>query len=131
MYRKLVVSSLIGAGLVIPTMAVAQNDEWKQKMEDAQEAKDELMDAVAAKSGSKAAAAATKLTGILQETREYWTGVKMPDVVKLADANLAALGAMSKLAGSGKMDQAKAAFDKIGDSCSVCHDIHPENRLAK
>ena len=117
MYRKLVVTSIIGAGLLIPAASVAQNDEWKQKMEDAQEAKDDLMDAIGAKSGVKATQATTKLTRILQETREYWTGVKMPDVVKLADANLAAIDAMSKLAGSGKMDQAKAAFDKIGETC--------------
>ena len=131
MYRKLTVTSLIGAGLVIPITVVAQNDEWKQKMEDAQEAKDDLMDAIGAKSGVKATQATTKLTRILQETREYWMGVKMPDVVKLADANLAAIDAMSKLAGSGKMDQAKAAFDKIGETCSSCHDLHPEKRLAK
>jgi soluble cytochrome b562 len=131
MYRKLVVTSLIGASLVIPTLAVAQNDEWKQKMEDAQEAKDDLMDAVGAKSGPKAVEATAKMAKILQEAKEYWAGLKMADVVKLADANLAALDAMSKLAGSGKMDQSKAAFDKIGDSCSVCHDVQPEMRLTK
>jgi len=131
MHRKLVVASLIGAGLVIPTMVVAQNDDWKQKMEDAQEAKDDLMDAVGAKSGPKAVEATAKMTKILQETKQYWAGRKMADIVKLADANLAALDAMSKLAASGKMDQAKAAFDKIGDSCSACHDVHPEKRPAQ
>ena len=31
----------------------------------------------------------------------------------------------------GKIDTAKAAFDKINTSCSACRDIHPENRLRK
>ena len=71
------------------------------------------------------------MTKILRETKQYWAGLKMADIAKLADANLTAMEEMSKLAGSGKMDQAKADFDKIGASCSACHDIHPEKRLSK
>ena len=131
MNRKLIVTAWIGAGLAIPAAVIAQNDDWKQKMEDAQEAKDDLMDAVAAKSGPKAIEATSKMTRILTETRQFWAEQKMADVVKLADDNIAALNEMAKIAASGSMDQGKAAFAKINSACSACHDVHPENRLTK
>ena len=121
----------MGLGLLIPAAAPAQNDEWKQKMEDAQEAKDDLLDAVNAKSGPKAVGATAKISKILLETKQFWADKKMPDIVKLADANLVATDALSKLAASGNMDQSKAAYDKLNSSCSACHDVHPENRLGK
>jgi Cytochrome C' len=131
MYRKLLVTSLIGAGLAIPTVIYAQNDEWRQKMDDAQDAKDELMEAVKDKSGPKAAEETAKITKLLQETKAFWAEQKMADIVKLADDNIAASNDMAKIAASGKMDTAKTAFDKINTTCSACHDIHPENRLKK
>ena len=131
MKQKWIALSLIGAGLAIPTAMVAQNDDWKQKMEDAQEAKDDLMDAVDAKAGPKAAEAAAKMLKILLETKQFWAGQKMADVVKLADDNIAALNEMAKIAGSGSMDQGKAVFAKVNNTCSACHDTHPENRLKK
>ena len=131
MNRKWIAIAGIGAGLAIPATVIAQNDDWKQKMEDAQEAKDDLMDAVAAKSGPKAIEATSKMTRILTETRQFWAEQKMADVVKLADDNIAALNEMAKIAESGNMDQGKAVFAKINSACSACHDIHPENRLTK
>jgi hypothetical protein len=131
MNRKFIVMSLIGAGLAIPTAVVAQNDDWKQKMEDAQEAKDDLMDAVGAKSGPKAVEATAKLMKILLESKEFWAGQKLADVVKLVDDNIAALNEMAKIAGSGNMDQGKVVFAKVNNTCSACHDTHPENRLKK
>ena len=131
MYRKLLVTSLIGASLALPTVVFAQNDEYRQKMEDAQEAKDDLMDAVKDKSGPKAAAAAAKIAKILQEAKAFWAARKMADIMKLADDDIAAANDMANIAASGKMDTAKAAFDKINVACSACHDIHPENRLKK
>jgi soluble cytochrome b562 len=131
MKHKLIAVSMIGAGLAIPTAVVAQNDDWKQKMEDAQEAKDDLMDSVDAKSAPKAAEATAKMLKILLETKQFWAGQKMADVVKLADDNIAALNEMAKLAGSGNMEQGKAAFTKVNSTCSACHDTHPENRLKK
>ena len=131
MYRKLLVTPLIGAALAIPTVIYAQNDEWRQKMEDAQEAKDDLMGAVKDKSGPKAAEATAKISKILQESKAFWAEQKMDDIVKTADDSIAAANDMTRIAASGKMDTAKAAFDKINVSCSACHDLHPEDRLTK
>ena len=129
MHRKLIIASMLGAVLTIPAAIVAQDDAWRMKMDDAQDAKDDLMDAVDAKSGPKAAEATAKMTKIVQETKQFWAAKKMADIVTLADASLAALNEMSKMAAAGKMDQSKAVYQKIGATCSACHDVHPEKRL--
>jgi len=115
---------------MVPGMLVAQDDAYRQKMDDAQDAKDDLMDAIGAKSGPKAAIATAKMTKTVQEVKQFWAAKKMADIVKLADASLAALDAMNKLVSSGKVDQSEEAFQKINDTCSACHDAHPEKRLA-
>jgi cytochrome c556 len=71
------------------------------------------------------------MIAIMTETKTFWAEKKMDDIVKLADGSLSALNEMAALAKSGKMDNAKAAFDKINASCSACHDLHPENRVKK
>lgn len=118
-----------GLAFALPVAVYGQNDAWKQKMEDAQSAQDDLTDAIQAKSGPKALAAAAKMTAILKETKQFWAGRKMADVVRLADENLAALGEMTKMAGSGKMEKAQAAAELISTTCSACHNIHPEGRM--
>jgi hypothetical protein len=131
MKRNALLMTIMSLGLAVPASVTAQSPEWTQKMDDCQDAKDDLQDAVGAKSGPKAAAAMTKITAILKETREFWAKQNMPDTVKLADNALAAAADMDKIAKSGKMDTAKAAFDKLNTACSSCHDTHPENKLKK
>lgn len=130
MRYQLVIASLLGIILIIPAAVVAQDDAYRQKMDDAQDAKDDLMDAIDHKSGPKAVEATAKMTKIVLEAKQFWAAKNMADIVKLADASLAALDEMNKLAASGKIDQSKAAFQKIGDTCSACHDAHPEKRVA-
>ncbi len=131
MNRKKLITTVLAAGLALPVAVRAQNEEWRQKMEDAQEAKDDLMEAVSDKSGPKAAAASAKIARILQETKTFWAAQKMTDVARLADNSIAAVNNMAKIAASGQMDAAKAAYNKINATCSACHDVHPENRLKK
>jgi cytochrome c556 len=123
--------AIISIGTAIPTAVIAQSPEWAMKMDGAQEAKDDLMDAVDAKSGPKAAEATSKIAKILQETKTFWAAQNMADVVKTADDAIAAANEMSKVAASGKMDNAKAAYEKLNTSCSLCHDLHAESRLKK
>jgi hypothetical protein len=121
----------LSLGILVPVTVLAQSEEWAMKMDDAQEAKDDLLDAVGAKSGPKAAEATAKITKFLQETKAFWAAQKMADVVKTADDAIAAANEMSKVAVSGKMDSAKAAYDNLNAACNKCHDLHPENRIKK
>jgi ElaB/YqjD/DUF883 family membrane-anchored ribosome-binding protein len=123
--------SMIAAGSLAPVAMKAQSEEWAMKMDDAQEAKDDLLDAVGAKSGPKAAEATGKILKILQETKAFWEQQKMADVVKTADDTIAAANEMAAVAKSGKMDDAKVAYDKLNAACNKCHDLHAEERVKK
>jgi hypothetical protein len=123
--------SVIAVALAVPAALVGQNEAQIQMMDDAQEAKDDLLDAVEAKSGPKAAAATAKIVAILQETEKFWAEQKMPDIVKLAQDSIAATRDMEKVAKSGDMTQAREAYNKVNTACQGCHNIHPENRLKK
>ncbi|MEQ1947965.1 MAG: cytochrome c [Bryobacteraceae bacterium] len=123
--------SILTAGVLVPVTMRAQSEEWAMKMDDAQEAKDDLLDAVGTKSGPKAAEATEKILKLLAETKAFWEQQKMPDVVKTADGAIAAANEMAAVAKSGKMDNAKAAYDKLNAACNVCHDLHAEERVKK
>ncbi|MEQ1886853.1 MAG: cytochrome c [Bryobacteraceae bacterium] len=123
--------SILTAGVLVPVTVRAQSEEWAMKMDDAQEAKDDLLDAVGAKSGPKAAEATAKISKLLAETRAFWEQKKMADVVKTADDAIAAANEMAAVAKSGKMDTAKAAYDKLNAACNKCHDLHAEERVRK
>jgi hypothetical protein len=129
--KRFILFSALGASLTIPAYIFAQNDQQQMMMDDAQEAKDDLMDAVEAKQAAKAEEAAGKITKLLSEARKFWVDQKQADVVKMFDETLAIAAEMSNIARSGDMANAKATFDKLNTSCSNCHDTHPENRLKK
>ena len=123
--------AILGAGALVPVTVRAQSEEWAMKMDDAQEAKDDLLEAVGAKTAPKAAEATAKIQKILQETKAFWEQQKMADVVKTADDALGAANEMAAVAKSGKMDTAKAAYDKLNAACNKCHDLHAEERVKK
>jgi cytochrome c556 len=127
--RKLTWFVLATAALAAPVLIQAQNDALRESMDNAQDAKDDLMDAVDAKQGAKISEASDKITKILTENRKFWVDKKMPDVLKMFDDTIAQSKAMSAMGKSGKLDGAKAAFTKLNASCSGCHDSHPEKKL--
>jgi hypothetical protein len=129
--RRFLLVAPVGLALFIPAFLSAQNEHLIQRMDDAQDAKDDLRDAVKAKDAAKAIAAVDKITGILQETKNFWADQKMADVVKMADDALAAAGEVKEAARAGNMDDAPAAYKKLDTACQQCHDVHPENRLKK
>jgi len=131
MKRKLILLPLAGMALAAPVQICAQNEHLVMSMDDAQEAKDDLLDAVNAAQGPKAAEAVRKITKIILEIKMFWEEQKQADVVKLADDTLAAAAEMDKVARSGNMANAKAVYAKLDMSCQQCHNVHPENRIKK
>jgi hypothetical protein len=127
--RKFMLLSFVGAGLTIPAYIFAQNEQQQMAMDDAQDAKDDLLDAVNAKDTEKAVAAVDKMTKIILDAKKFWADQKQADVVKMADDTLAAAANMTAVA-KAKGDF-KAAYQKLDLSCQQCHNVHPENRLKK
>ena len=122
---RLMLLFFIGVGLITPISA--QNAQLRMSMDEAQDARDDLEDALNAKDPAKTGQALDKLTKVILEAKTFWAGQKQADIVKLADNALAASSEIGKMAAA-KGDP-KPAFKKLELACQQCHDLHPENRL--
>ena len=120
------------AGLIVAAaLATAQTPtaaDHKQWMDDAADVQDDLSDALAAKSGAKAAEAAGKLDAILVKTERYWAAKHADDIVQLARSSSTLAKEVGASAKAGRMTQASDAFKKLSAQCNTCHDLHPEKR---
>jgi len=73
---------------------------------------------------------AKKLTAIGEQEEVYWTRANLSDAIALAKQNLADSRKVASSAESGNLGEARQAFENLNRSCSACHDLHPEKRLA-
>jgi hypothetical protein len=78
--------------LLLCMLIIAWDDaaRHKESMDGAQDLKDDLNDALDAKSRAKAAEPVAKLVQFGEQEAEYWREAKFDDIVKLAQENLAA-----------------------------------------
>ena len=100
----------------------------KQAMDQAQEWKDDLKDALDAREGPKAAVLARKLATAGAQETAYWKRAGQEDARKLAADNLEASRQVVRAAKAGQFDQANQAYGRLEATCRACHDLHPEKR---
>lgn len=124
---RMFVTMLVLGGLPIAARAqdAAAHKAW---MDDAADLQDELREQLAAKSGEKAAAAATQIEKILAQTQAYWAAKRADDIVTIARESRALATAILTAAKAGQFDRATDAAAKMGARCNACHDLHPEKR---
>jgi hypothetical protein len=124
---RVFVTVLVLSGLSIAARAqdAAAHKAW---MDDAADLQEELRDQLAAKSGDKAAAAATQIEKILAQTQAYWAAKRADDIVTIARESRALATAIVTAAKAGQFDRATDAAAKMGARCNACHDLHPEKR---
>jgi len=124
---RLLVTMLVLSGLPVAARAqdAAAHKAW---MDDAADLQEELRDQLAAKSGEKAAAAATQIEKILAQTQAYWEAKRADDIVAIARESRALAAAIVTSAKAGQFDRAADAAAKMGARCNACHDLHPEKR---
>ena len=125
MFLSVLFGALAFAGPVTPE-DVARH---KQRMDQAQDLKDGIHDALEAKDAAKAAADAEKLIRIGQREQQYWTKAELPDARQLAKDNLSASRDLASAARARKWDLATKALERVETSCRTCHDLHPEKRV--
>ena len=130
MKYKLAFLSLIAISAAMASVTSGDVARHKAWMDTSQDLKDEIRDALSAQSGAKAAHSAQKLTNILRQEEQYWINAKQSDAAKLARQNLAESRQIAAWAKSGDLNQALRAFNKLEETCSACHDLHPEKRLS-
>ena len=124
---RLLVTMLVLSGLPVAARAqdAAAHKAW---MDDAADLQEELRDQLAARSGDKAAAAATQIEKILAQTQAYWEAKRADDIVAIARESRALAAAIVTSAKAGQFDRAADAAAKMGARCNACHDLHPEKR---
>ena len=121
------VAVLLLSGL--PLHAAAQDAAaHKAWMDDAADLQDELREQLVARSGGKAAAAATGIEKILAQTEYYWAAKHADDIVAIARESRTLAAAVATAAKAGRFDRATESFAKMGARCNACHDLHPEKR---
>ena len=113
----------------LPVHARAQDAAaHKAWMDEAADLQDELREQLIAKSGDKAAAAATQLEKILAKTQTYWAAKHADDIVTIARESRTLATAVATAAKAGQFDRATGAAATMGARCNACHDLHPEKR---
>lgn len=123
---RIALALLASLCLAVSADDVSHHREW---MDSAQEVKDDLKDALDAKSAAKAVEWAVKLRELGRQEEAYWKKAGQQDAVSLAKRNLAASRLIASAAKAGRFDQALQAYGDLEASCRACHDLHPEKRL--
>ncbi len=100
----------------------------KVRMDAAQDLKDELSDALSARSVAAAAPLAGKLIDFSREEEQLWEASKLDDGINLARKNREAAEAIVKALAAADFSQAQAAFGRLEQTCRACHDLHLEKR---
>ena len=111
-----------------PNRAADDVARHKETMDQAQEWKDDLKDALDAKATTKAIELAQKLAKSGAGETAYWKNARQNDILKLATDNLEAARQIVLSAKAGRLDQALQAYDRLEITCRACHDLHPEKR---
>ena len=122
------VSGLAQGNTTTTTAAAPTAAEHKAWMNDATDAQDDVREAIAGKSSTKAAAAALTLQALMARTERYWATRHADDIVTLARESKGFAGQVAAAAKAGKFELANEAFGKLNTTCNTCHDLHPEKR---
>lgn len=101
----------------------------KQRMDDAEEIKYDVLDALQAKDLGKVHQAAGKLVSISQDELEYWKQTNLAEIVSIARQSVSLSKTLTEEAGKGNLVAAKTEFDQLLKTCAKCHDLHPESRV--
>lgn len=124
--NQMLIQFLFLAGAAVTSGEAAAH---KARMNDAQDLKADLKDALDAGATAKALGPAKKLVGLCREEEHYWTRAALSDAVELARKNLAEARQIASAVAGGRADEALAAYGKLETTCRACHDLHPEKRL--
>jgi hypothetical protein len=127
MKTRFFIAFVLSLSLAISAESVAQH---KKRMDAAQELKDDLRDAIDAKSQAKALGIVQKLVKSGEAEQQYWKNAKIDAALALADQNLSASRQIAAAVKAGDYERANGAFSDLEKACRSCHDLHPEKKIA-
>lgn len=101
----------------------------KARMDDAQDLKYDLADAIEAKSVDKIAEHAKAIVKLLELEDRYWKNSGLPDAIALSKENLQAAKRIALASEAGRVGTVIQAYNDLERSCAACHDAHPKKRI--
>ena len=127
----LVVVASTAAAVAHPMPAqvtVRDVDAHKARMLAAEELKLDLIDALDAGSAPQAVSVAARLRPLLEAEHIFWDQTGDRQAIGLSQRNLEALSGLSSAAAKGSAGEIQTAAINLVDSCTACHEAHPERR---
>ncbi len=101
----------------------------KARMDDAQDLKYELADAIEEKSAGKIAKHARAIVKLLELEDRYWKNSGLIDAIALSKENIEAAKRIAVAGEEGRVGMAARAYHDLDRTCTACHDARPEKRI--
>ena len=118
----------LGLATVSAQTAVSSPNDYKKHMDDVQESKDDLTDAVDNKNSEQAIATSRKLAELLHADIDYWKTKKVDQAVELANSSYDLVVQIGAHAKRNDFVAARNSILQLQNKCRACHDAHPEKR---
>lgn len=127
---SIAVAGLMLLGLIsaVDAQTTPSAEEHKAWMNDSSDAEEDFRFAVTDKDAKAAAAALTKIEGLMQKTELYWSAKKANDGVALTKEARVQASEAAAAAAKGNLADAGAGFEKMTAKCNACHELHLEKR---
>ena len=120
---------ILAAILCLATLTKAELDAHKAWMDDAQDKKDDVREALAAKDAKRLVEAALDIERLTEREHQFWARTTIAKARELAVKNRGESREMLKAAQAGEFAQAADALARLEKTCSACHDLHFEKQL--
>ena len=108
---------------------VDEDAKHKARMDDAQDLKYDLADALGAKSVDKITKSARAIVKLLELEDRYWKNSGLTDAIALSKENLEAAKNIVTASEARHIGTAVQAYSDLERSCTACHAAHPEKRI--
>jgi hypothetical protein len=108
---------------VFTSAELAEHKSW---MDDAQDRKDDVREALAAKDGKKLVEAVQALDQLTAREEAFWARTKLKQAQEIAAKNRSEARELLRAAQASRFAAAETAFASLEKTCSSCHDLHFE-----
>lgn len=115
--------------VAVAQFTTAELDAHKAWMDDAQDKKDDIREALAAKDQKKLMTAALEIDKLTEQEQKFWGRTSIEPAKQLAAKNRGESKEMLEAARNAQFDRADAAFARLERTCSSCHELHFEKEL--
>jgi len=125
-------ASLLLLACTLTAGAVTKEVEaYQARMDQAQDLKDTIHDAIDAKDSKEVARLSHELTILLQQDEQYWEKQQISDALALSKTSVQLSKTIEAAAREGDIPQSIDAYQKLQITCRSCHDAHPEKWVTK